>query len=56
MMIKINSLRGSINDVAKAKARATSEAKKKVVEEEKKMYALQQCLHKIKKEKIDEHN
>ena len=49
-------IRGSINDAAKAKVRATAKAKKKVVEEEKKMYALHQCLNRIRKSKIDEHN
>ena len=49
-------MRGSINKVAKAKACAAVEAKKKVVEEEKKMYAMKQHLHRIRKAKIDEHN
>ena len=34
-------MHGSINDVAKAKAHATTEAKKKVAEEEKKLSALE---------------
>ena len=49
-------MRGSVNDAAKAKARAAAEAKKKVEEEEKKLSALQQRLSKIKKAKLDEHN
>ena len=47
---------GSINDEAKAKARAIAEPKKKAVEEEKKLSTLQQCLSKIRKAKLDEHN
>ena len=49
-------MRGSINDVAKAKAQAIAEAKKKVVKEEKKMFALQHHLNRIRKAKLDEHN
>ena len=49
-------MRGSLNDVAKAKACAVVEAKKKVVEEEKKMSSLQQWLNRIRKAKLDEHN
>lgn len=49
-------IRDSINDIAKAKARAATEAKKKVGEEEKKLSTLQQCLSKIRKVKLDEHN
>ena len=49
-------MRGSINNATKAKVHATKEAKKKVVEEEKKMSALQQGLNRIRKAKLDEHN
>lgn len=49
-------MRGNINDIAKAKARAAAEAKKKLVEEEKKLSVLQQHLSKIRKSKLDEHN
>ena len=49
-------MRGSINDTAKAKARATIEAKEKVTKEENKLSALQQRLSKIRKAKLDEHN
>ena len=49
-------MRGSLNDVVKAKARAAVKAKKKAVEKEKKMYALQQHLNRIRKAKLDEHN
>ena len=49
-------MHGSVNNAMKAKARAAAEAKKKAVEEEKKLLALQQCLSKIKKAKLDEHN
>lgn len=46
--------RGSINDAAKAKARATTKEKKKAAEEEKKMSVLQQRFSKIKKEKLED--
>ena len=49
-------MRRSINDVAKAKAHAGVEAKKKATEEEKKLSVLQQRLSKIRKAKLDEHN
>ena len=49
-------MRSIINDTAKAKARAVVEGKKKVVEEEKKMYALQQRLNRIRKSNRDEQN
>ena len=49
-------MRGSINEATKSKAQVVAEAKKKATEEEKKMYALQQHLHKIRKAKLDEHN
>lgn len=49
-------MHGSVNDAVKAKARAAAEAKKKSAEEEKKLSALQQCLSKIKKATLDEHN
>ena len=49
-------MRGSINNAAKAKARAAAEAKNKADEEEKKMYSLQQRLNRIRKAKLDEHN
>jgi hypothetical protein len=49
-------MRGSINNVAKSKARVVAERKKKVVEEETKMSSLQQQLNKIRKAKLDEHN
>ena len=49
-------MRGSVNDVAKAKTRAAAEAKKKATEEEKKLSVLQQRLRKIKNAKLDEHN
>lgn len=49
-------IKGSINNVAKAKAHAAAKANKKEAEEEKKMSLLQQCLSKIKKEKLDKHN
>lgn len=47
---------GSINDIAKAKAGAVAKAKKKATEEENKLSVLQQCLSKIRKAKLDEHN
>ena len=47
---------GIVNDAAKAKARAIAKVKNKATEEEKKLSALQQCLRKIKKAKLDEHN
>lgn len=49
-------MRGSINDVAKAKPYTIAEAKKKAFKEEKKMSAIQQRLSNIKKAKLDEHN
>ena len=49
-------MHGSVNDTTKAKAWAAAEAKKKAAEEEKKLSALQQCLSKIRKAKLDEHN
>ena len=49
-------MRGSINDATKANTRIVAKAKKKVVEEEKKMSALQKCLNRIRKAKLDEHN
>ena len=49
-------MRGSINDTANAEARVAVEAKRKATEEEKKLSVLQQCLSKIRKEKLDEHN
>ena len=49
-------MRGSINDMAKAKAHAIAEAKKKVAEEENKLSMFQQRLRKIRKAKLDENN
>lgn len=49
-------MRGSINDPSKAKSRVAMEAKRKAVEEEKKLSTLQQCLSKIRKARLDEHN
>ena len=49
-------MRGNINDATKAKACTVTKEKKKKIEEEKKMSALQQCLRKRKKAKLDEHN
>ena len=48
-------MRGSISDAAKAKAQVAVEANKKEIKEEKKMFALQQCLKRIRKVKLDEH-
>lgn len=49
-------MHGSVNNTVKAKACATTKAKKKVAEEEKNLLALQQHLRKIRKAKLDEHN
>ena len=49
-------MRGSINDTTKAKLRTTTKAKRKAPEEEKKVFMLQQCMSKIRKVKLDEHN
>lgn len=49
-------MRGIMNHTTKSKDHVAEEAKKKVVKEEKKMSALQQCLNLIRKAKIDEHN
>ena len=49
-------MHGSINNATKAKAGDVVKAKTKAVEEEKKLSALQQCLSKIKKVELDEHN
>ena len=49
-------MRGSLTDTTKSKARAAAEAKRKVVEDEKKMSSLQQWLNRIRKDKLNEHN
>ena len=49
-------MRGSVNDATKAKSHAVAKEKKKIAEEEKKLLTIQQCLSKIKKAKLDEHN
>lgn len=49
-------MRGRVNNTTKDKAKVVARAKKKVAKEEKKMSVLQQCLHKIKKVKLDDHN
>lgn len=48
-------MRGSVSNSAKAKAWAIIEARKKVIEDEKKMSSLQQRLNRIRKSKLDEH-
>lgn len=46
-------MRGSIKDTGKAKSHAVAKAKKKAVEEDKKLSTLQQRISKIRKAKLD---